>query len=102
MGWITAVLGVDKRLEVIMADLARLTEKVNGIAAILPNIAADYQRLLTRITALEARVAELEAQLANVPSQAEIDALADNAGASLSTLEGLDALVPPIPPPGTP
>lgn len=69
-----------------MLDLSKLTATVELIAAIVPNLAADYETLKGEITALKAQL--------DPDAQAAIDALVAKMDASFVALKGLDETVP--------
>lgn len=72
-----------------MTDLTKLSAKVDAIAVVLPNIAADYDQLKAEIEKLKGEI--------DPDIQANIDALAAKLDVSLSALKGLDdSVVPPV------
>jgi hypothetical protein len=70
----------------IMLELTALTAKVEAIAAVIPNLAKDYETLKAEIEALKAQI--------DPGAQAAIDALTVKMDAAFSALKTLDETVP--------
>ena len=83
-----AVKSVSEKMEVLMADVASLSAKLDAIGPVLDAVAADEQAQKDMIQSLKDQIA------AGTPvSQAQLDELDAKAGAILARVQGIDASV---------